>query len=1569
MNLRNAGKAGGLAALIVGGLATGSLMAYGVTEEVPLGSITGGVVMAENGKPLPKADVILTAQFSTDETIRSTRYAVTDDKGGFRFSNIPAGKYVVAVYGRAHSYEQRDVLIPEGKVNELAVKAPSTGPSLDVLASNRVFLPGETPQIQANGIGQEPDIQLEILKAKESSFADVPSVRDLFTGIIYNKNTKSPEELARFDSYRSLKHPITRRDIEGVFVEDVSLPEMDEGVYLVRATSQKQTAYAWLTISRIALTAKQSGPDFLAYVVDLKSGQPISGAPVKLYSRGMTKEVGVTGADGILKFSHASTESSEALVIAAESGASRAYASVYSGRSRGSTAVLWTQTDRPVYRPGDKVQFRGVVRIGDGNTYRVPASGEVQVTVFDPDETVIKEQKLTISATGSYSGEMEIDKISLPGSYRLNVSYGEEETDTYIPILTYRKPEVKITVTPEEPVYTRGQRIRMKVKAETFTGEPLVGAEVNCTVFRRSEWRGSPFEDDAYFDEEYESDYKGEYIDEELTARTNELGEAIVSLDTSRYKGEDLDYADTVYTIEASVADAGGRSFNSSGSVRVGRGLINLVGDFSGYLARPGEDATLELEATDSATGEPARNLKVTVTYFRDRRGGGSGEEIPAGRRDIQLDSEGRAVLTVRPETAGSFIARYTATDSKGNRITGEAYLWVTGGEKGDWGDAPDLQVILDKKNYAPADTARAVIRTKSPGGSALVTLEADRVLWSKVVPLTTGETVFEIDGLSKYVPNAWVTVCYVREKEFSQAERSLNVNLTQRELDVTITPDRTDLKPGETVTYLIDTKDADGKPVVADVALGVVDEGIYQLREDNANPLREFYPRRWSSVQTNYSFPSIYLDGDEKGPVNVEIRRKFEDTAYWNPSVLTGPDGQAVVTVKLPDNLTSWRATATAFTAQTAIGRGKSSVVARKELMARMSLPAFMTQSDQQQITGTVANTTESPLDIQVRLDASGVETAGERVQKISVPPRATRAVSWPVTAGRPGTAKFTMTAWTDGGPNDGLELRMPIEPKGLTERTFLAGSTPKSESLSLELKPGVQTGELVISLAPTLVGSLLEALPYLIDYPYGCVEQTLSRFVPAVQVQQYMNQAGYRDPAVTDKIPEITKMGLIRLRMMQNIEGGWGWWEYDSPDPSMTAKVLEGLWRAEQAGVAVNPNMIERAMTWSKESLSKPDPNEKLTYVFEGRVRLAGAVLLREDHPGAVGYLQAASSRDDLSAESLADLACAWHRYSQRTTGPAKATALQWRDRVYRRLMTKGRETEAGLTWTDTYIESNARALEAVALIEPNSGKVEKILRSLMQRRRGFIWFSTQDTAAVITGAMTYVAQTKELGSDFEAVVTVNGKEVGRQRFAGPQALAAKKTIRLPYTALKTGANQIGLMMSGAGRLYYGAELTQNAYADTFAPRQGGGVTIKREYVKMESQRLEDGTLRLLPARRPSESFASGDVFRCRLTITTSQPMQYVAIEDPIPSNCRIVDADTPSPGYEWGNWWSRSVFLDNRAAFFVTYLDKGTHVIEYAVRAEIAGKSVAMPATIYPMYEPQTQAATGANVVSVK
>jgi uncharacterized protein YfaS (alpha-2-macroglobulin family) len=225
-------------------------------------------------------------------------------------------------------------------------------------------------------------------------------------------------------------------------------------------------------------------------------------------------------------------------------------------------------------------------------------------------------------------------------------------------------------------------------------------------------------------------------------------------------------------------------------------------------------------------------------------------------------------------------------------------------------------------------------------------------------------------------------------------------------------------------VTYTIKATDSAGAGVRAEVGLALVDKAVLSLASDPNPQLRDsFYGRRYLGVQTANTLTALIdrvtvrLQEGDKGGGGAEaapgVRTDFPDTTYWNPSLVTGADGTAQVTVTLPDSLTTWRMSARALTADTRVGQATSDIIATKPLFARPALPRFLTAGDQPTLQAVIQNGTDAPIDATVKIEivgeqASALQLDGPAEQTQTIPSGGAVPIRWP--------AKLSATAQADG-------------------------------------------------------------------------------------------------------------------------------------------------------------------------------------------------------------------------------------------------------------------------------------------------------------------------------------------------------------------------------------------------------------------------------------------------------------------------------------------------------------------------------------------------------------------------
>lgn len=1577
-------RLGRTAAGVVGALLTLVLLAQGITREVPFGGIEGQVTMRESGRLLPNATVILRPFIETDEQgvprslipndPRRSRVAETDEAGRFRLRNVPAGTYEVNAYGRVHSAKMVKVEIVEGRPVAMDFELEPGAPYLEVYNNQRVYLPDEQPKIQVGGFRVGDELKVETYRIDVDRAAALESFENLVrrTSPRWNENAPGPETVGPKE--REERRPITQRDVEGVFQQDVSLDTLPEGSYLIDVSAGELRRVTWLTVSTIGLVMVADAQRAVAYVSDLKTGEPVPGAEVSVSQNRRLRSAGRTDARGVVEIAQPTGERFGPVLFVARSGRSTAMVDLYRGGGDSDSDLrCFLYSDRPIYRPGDEIQFKGIVRELQGDDYRVPRPQKVDIEVRDPFGERIHTWSTQSTESGAFDGKFDTPTEAAPGLYEIVAKMGGATFTKYVNVAVYRKPNYSITVTPERPFFIQGQRARVKVKAMYYFGAPVPGAKVEAYIQRAPlfAFDGDP-ELAAEF-EGYEGFYGGEFAGTE-EAVTDANGEATIEIDTRELAPKGVSDFDYVYTVTASVADDAGQYFSGEGRVRVMRGSYALVAETDRYVANPGTPVEVTVRTMGHDGKTPTANVRLRVTSGYQVWDGRESVYQPKGRLEATTGPDGTATVRVTPDKPGDFQIRVEGEDGRGNRVSHRVFVWVTGGVGAGGPPDTDLQVQLDQRRYDVGGKANVLIRTSRPGGSALMTIQAGRILAHRVVDLREAATTVEVPVTDDFVPNVFVSVTRVHEKSLSRVSRRLVVELGKRVLDVSVTSDKESYEPGETATFTIATKDESGRPTPADVSLSVVDESIFAIFDEKLDIEGAFYPKRWDATQFAYSFPEIYLDGGDKAPSDIQLRRRFRDTAQWTPTVKTGEDGTATVSVELPENLTTWRATVVGATGDTAVGVGTHRVRARKELMVRLQAPAFFVERDEQRLTAMLTNDSGRDVDVNVELSATGATARGSARQRVFISAGQTKSVDWTVNLDRPGEAVFEARAWIGRGATDGVELKVPVHPFGRDFVDMVSGTAVGTATFEMEVRQGANlgVGRLRLTLAPSLTGPLLESVEGLIDYPYGCVEQTVSRFIPAVLFERGMRSIGAAWPDTKPSARSIAREGYARLSRMQASDGGWGWWEYGERDTFMTAYVLEGVALAAGAGYPAPERMVTRALEWSKQRLSADLPARTVT-LEDGK---AGPNWQFENEVRARAYLAYAMALNGRRNEAVDGLA----RLDTALYGPVEwaHVAMAYRrcgrdadaNRAYAKLKSLAVMGPNDVSWPNQYwgVEATARALTAVQQFEPDSDLVERAVRGMMARRRGGMWWSTRDTSYALLAVLPYWEKTASLGAADRVTVQVNGRAVRTVDFPDTGRAASAVRVEIPLRELSVGTQRIDLVTSG-GACFYSAELRQVVAAERLGPLvSDSGLRITRQYFRLAPQRIEDGTLRLMPSRRELSEFAEGDLVQCVLTVESDRPWEYLIIEDPIPSSLFITERDEIRDGEEWAWWWDRTVTRDDRVAFFVRYLPPGKHRVTYRMRAENRGRAHALPTTAMNMYDPMLRASGAANRVEV-
>ena len=1550
-------KAGGhqLFGFIISLLSVAGVLAYLLAAETPRGDISGTVVAEERGVALPEAEVSLVPVGGGP-----ARQMKADAQGQFEFRRIPAGSYKVSAQSVAHKQQARTVQVPEGRVVSVVLELAPVDPFLDLYLHQRVFTPGEQPELRCRGFGPAARVTVEVYRVDFATAvaARSRSLSDLFSPYGGSIEKLDLRQVPQLEPVAAIDQRITTRDAEGVFNERVRLRELSAGVYLVAVSDDELRRVELITVTDLGVVTKRTPEQLLVYAVDLESGRPRPGVQIQTSWDGKPAGEGLTDDDGLLELSLPLRRGSGPLEVSARAGESFAFVDSWRWYSPDHEGwCVYTYTDRPAYRPGQTVYFKSIARQLVDKEYQVPQRVSAAVLVRDDKDNLIYSGQHETNDFGSLDGKFELAESALPGLYSVAVSIAGETIYSDFEVLEYRKPEYEVSVETEKGRYVRGDTIKATVKAEYYYGAPVAGAQVAYEVTCSEYWSfpgQQDWDEDIYETYAYGGD--GEIV-VEGTGTTNRAGELAIEVPPGRAADEDDDgVRDKRYTISAEVTDPSRRAVSGSASVIVTQGEYYIQLQSSPSVLGPDEPVAVKITAVDY-DGEPVAGASGYAALQRSEWRGNSESLEQEASAQWTADAHGVAQVSFTPRRKARYRVQVVAEDDRGNKIRARDWLWVTEGRYASFSyPYGELELKADKPTYQVGDVAHILVNSEYAPATALLTVEGSDIYRHRLVELSGKSTIVDVEVREEYMPGCYVSVAFVRNKKFFSERTGLNISRQTKALQVTITPDRQEYRPRQPARYLVRTADAQGNPVPAEVSLAVTDEAVHALATDRAGDiLKYFYPRRPLRVETDFSFPEIYLSGGDKAGRNIQTREYFPDTAFWSATVVTDASGKAAVEFDMPDSLTTWRATARAGSLDSHFGQSLSKVVCSKPFLVRLEAPRFFTQKDEVVIGNIVHNRTAQTLAVNAGLDAPALEVGGELVQSARVGPGDIHRFEWHTSV--PTAGEKQVRVWAEAGElSDAMRLTIPVVPKGRRRVEVRCGAVQQEQIERLEIRKDAIAGatSMQIRLTPSLAAGMLGALEYLAQYPYGCTEQTMSAFLPDVVIYQMLQSLGISVPRLEAELPKMVREGLLKLYDMQHDDGGWGWWRYDDAHPWMTAYVVFGLVQAQAAGFQINESVLEHGQRRLERMIAdgmNGDNRAFVAYVLSqaGDADRAGDMLekLLSRRRG-----QEAAS---LSNWSQALVVLTLHELGRSQEARSVLAALK-----------DGAETGEGIcywagtgAWSD--VETTAMVLKATCAVTPHDRQLGDMVRWLMLKRQGGHWYSTRDTAFILYALADYLQITRELETELSAVAEVNGQRLLARRFTSADACKPEVVIEVPPELLTGSEATLELAVAGTGRLYYTAELSQYIPAELGTETvTGQGLVVERSYRKLNGARPGPAS--------DSLSVASGDIIEVTLKLSADREFKYLILEDPIPAGCEVADQGR-MPIWEWDYWWADKIVRDELVAFAITHLPAGTKQLRYKLIAQIPGQYSAMPTQIYNMYDPSVRTSGKVAVINIQ
>ena len=1375
--------------------------------------------------------------------------------------------------------------------------------------------------------------------------------------------------------------------------------------------------------SQVNLTIKRGATEAAVWAVDLTSQTPVKNAPVAIYDNvGNQLVVGTTDGNGFWKGPVGDYDGQLVAILGAPGDEFFAASSSdwntgvsawnfgYAQNIQKQHTDIYMYTDRPIYRPGQMVYFRGTVREAFDGRYQLPTITTIPVTLNDANGIQLANLNLQLSSYGTFNGQFELPANAVPGYYYFTNQV--LNFTLYFQVAEYRKPEIDLGVNFSAPEIKLGNSASAWVKAKYFFGAPAGNVKVNWAVYVRPDYFYLPNYQTGLFDSgwlgiapTFDETAISTYYGRQLADGTDQTdARGILSIDLPAIP---VSEAGQIVTLEATVEDESGFPVSARAQLKVHPADFYIGVQPDQWFGTAKSESGFNIY-TATWAGEASSNQTLTAEFKQVRWEKETTGEYgfinykpvytPVSSTNLATGPDGRARVSFTPPSAGTYVL-----DVSGSGTRTQVLLWVGGSETAAWPDLPNQKIELrpDQDSYKPGDTARVFIPNPFATKSlALITVERGTIFKADVVAISGSGIDYDLPLTEEDAPNVYLSVIMIGQgNDFRSGLVELPVNADALKLNVKISANPPEAGPRDPITFDVIVTDQNGQPVQGEFSFAMVDKAVLALAGPNAEDIfPAFYKKQPLGIETGLSL-TVYGGREQNQPLggggggggeNMVLRQEFPDTAYWNPTLITNAEGRGQVTMTLPDSLTTWNIDVRGITTDSKVGQAESELISTKPLLIRPVTPRFLVSGDHVLMAAIVNNNTTSDVQAAINLQSNGfvLDDPGKATLNVRVPANGRYRAEWWGTAGASNAADLVFSVTTSGTPSlqdsarptwGSLPILQYTAPQTFVTGGMLKDKGSQQEVISLPRTYSPTGGGLELELSPSLAGSLLSTLDAMKNPNESqSAEEIVSYILPNIEVNRALNSAGVHDEALSGRISLDLNASVSRLMSLQNDDGGWSWWGRDKSDAYISAYVFFGLQRARLAGATVNEDALSRAVTYlqsAQPQISQNTTGDDLDTIAFVQFALGEA---KQANDQIVSSLYNERNRMSPAGRALT-------AYDIYKLNPADTRVSD---------MISNLETSAIITSSSTHWETLAEnkpvrgsaiyttaiALDVIAQVDPTNKTVFGAIRYLAAHRNADkLWYLGHDNAWAILALNAAMVGLGDMQSDFSFNATLNGDTLNSGDVAGIQTKPLTANVPIETLASRPASVLTINRTEGLGRLYYNAVLNVNRPVQDVKPLDLG-MRVDRLFCKQEKQTCTPLT---------SLSLASTESITAQLTLVLPHDSYYVMVNDYIPAGMEILNQnlktsqlglnatdvqaqfDNSNPFADGWGWWlfNDPQIHDDSILFSANYLPAGTYVLTYTLIPLQAGEYHIMPAHAWQAFFPEVQGTSAGETLEIK
>lgn len=1255
--------------------------------------------------------------------------------------------------------------------------------------------------------------------------------------------------------------------------------------------------------------------------------------------------------------------------------------------------------DRNIYRPGETIHFNTIVR---NATWQSVGEIPLTIRVLLPNGQEFRALRKQTNDEGAVATDIPLDPAAVTGTYTVEVLNANNVllTSEAISIEEFIPDRIKVDVLTDREFYRSGQTITASATATNLFGPPAADRSYELELQLKRKVFTAKGYGDFHFDmggtnalEKVEGAAPGTLVKELRQGRTNANGQA-----TERFQipATFADMGVLEGKLYTTVFDENGRPVNRLRrfdvftqdvffGVRAADTYVtthaplafeSVALDKDGQL-RAGAKAEVQIVRFDYQT-IVEKDANGTLKYRTNRR------EKPVYTNTLSY-SGGKSNFKYVPTVSGEYEVRIRRPNGMGYTQSNFYAYGFNSTTASSFEVSQEGQVLMtfDKGNYETGDKAKVLFKCPF-NGKLLVTVERNRVLESHWIETDNKSAEWSFSVGDDHLPNAYVTATLIRAMESPDGVQA-NLPLTvahgfapvmvadkDSQLPVTIqavTQSRSKTK--QTIKVKTDRN--------AQVTLAVVDEGILGLKNfQTPDPHGFFYQKRALEVGSHdlYAqlFPELSLKSQSsfggdgynlEKRVNPLANNRVKLVALWSGILETGLDGEAEFTLDIPQFSGELRVMAVAYKGGS-FGSANQGMKVADPIVISAGVPRFLSPGDELDLPVTLSNTTKGAATVTAKLSVSGPlevvqDSTASSTQRLTIQPGRESRAMFRVRARQaigPGAIKVAVQGFNETFTD---QTDITVRPAASLVKNAQSGAIAggKTENLTVgssgrstdRYLPGTSRTSLALSRSPVMQYG--RELSYLLGYPHGCLEQTISKAFPQLYFADLTKTVGpatgtyFVRNSESDLNPAFNVRAAVeRIEGQQNYNGGFGMWPgLTKPDDWATAYAVHFLTEASGAGYEVRGSTLSKAIDYLTNLTSTQVLGDEYVYDETGNytVRkmasrthiyaLYTLALAGKPNRPSMNYYK--SNSNLLTPDSRYLLAAAFYRVGDARSFNA-LLPKQFRD------ASRGRESGGSYA---SPIRNLALVLETLVDTDRDNLQIPTLARQLAGALRQSSYLNTQEASFAFLALGKLARQ--NAGATVTADVRGSGKSLGS--FTGADLLVK----RVP-------GNALSIRTSGSGSLYYLAQ-SEGIPADGVVTEEDNGLAVRRTYLDRNGN--------------PVGTFRQNDLIVVKLTLssTNGTDVPNVVLTDLLPAGFEIENPrlSAEQRDMDWLKDQSQPDHFDvrdDRINFYTTATGQ-TRQFYHLVRAVTRGNFVVGPASADAMYNGELRSYNGAGRVRVE